>query len=190
MSDEQSASSSRERAVSEHEKQLRDSEARHRAIFESAVDGIITIDDSGTIESVNPAAEKLFGYSAVELVGRNVETLMPTPYFEQHRDYLQNYLRTGEKKIIGVGREVVGLRKDGATFPMDLAVSELSIAGKRMFTGLIHDLTERKEAEKERERLLAREAPLAPKPSATAKPRMIFWQRSVTSFAHRSLPRC
>ena len=120
----------------------------------------------------------------------NVEALMPTPYFEQHRDYLQNYLRTGEKKIIGIGREVVGLRKDGTTFPMDLAVSELSIAGKRMFTGLIHDLTERKEAEKERERLLARERAARAEAEAPAKPRMIFWQRSVTSFAHLSLPRC
>ena len=176
--------------MSEHEKQLRDSEARHRAIFESAVDGIITIDESGTIESVNPAAERLFGYSTAELVGHNVEALMPTPYFEQHRDYLQNYLRTGEKKIIGIGREVVGLRKDGTTFPMDLAVSELSIAGKRMFTGLIHDLTERKEAEKERERLLARERAARAEAERAAKPRMIFWQRRVTSFAHRSLPRC
>src|SRR5256885_13649293 len=104
------------------EQALRDSEARHRAIFESAVYGIITIDEAGIIESVNPATERLFGYSSSELIGRNVDMLMPTPYFEQHRQYLLNYVTTGDRKIIGVAREVIGLRKDGTTFPMDLAV--------------------------------------------------------------------
>src|SRR6266511_3971033 len=92
---------------------LRDSEARLRAILETAVEGIITIDERGIIESVNPAAEKIFGYTAAELVGKNVSLLMPPPFREAHDAYLVNYLRTGQAKIIGIGREVVGRRKDG-----------------------------------------------------------------------------
>jgi PAS domain S-box-containing protein len=139
------------------EQALRDSEARHRAIFETAVSGIITIDSAGFIETVNPAAMKLFGYTAGEMIGQNVKFLMPSPDRERHDGYLQSYLSTGVKKIIGIGREVTGLRKDGTTFPMDLAVSEFSVAGKRMFTGLIHDLSDRKKIEHEREELLKRE---------------------------------
>jgi two-component system, LuxR family, sensor kinase FixL len=120
---------------------LRESEARTRAILDAAVDAIITIDDRGVIESVNPAAERLFGHSSAEMIGQNVRMLMPSPYREEHDTYLRNYLETGQKKIIGIGREVEGLRKDLSTFPMHLAVSELWIGERRMFTGIARDTT-------------------------------------------------
>lgn len=132
---------------------LRDSEARHRAVIQTAVDGIITIDERGAIESLNPAAERLFGASAAELLGKNISVLMPSPYRDEHDGYLARYLRTGERKIIGIGREVIGLRKDGTTFPMDLAVSELTLGGRRMFTGLVRDISERKQAEARQRRM-------------------------------------
>jgi PAS domain S-box-containing protein len=128
------------------EESLRESQERIRAIVASAVEGIITIDERGAIESVNPAAEETFGYAASELMGKNVSVLMPSPYHEEHDGYLANYLRTGEAKIIGIGREVVGRRKDGAVFPMDLSVSEVKLPGKRLFTGFVRDITERKQA--------------------------------------------
>src|SRR5436190_13181906 len=139
------------------EQAMRDNEARHRAIFESALDGIITIDAHGIIESVNPATERLFGYRGEELVGQNVEMLMPAPYFAEHRKYLIDYITSGNKNIVGTAREVMGRRKDGSEFPVELAVSELSLRGRRMFTGLVHDITDRKAAEKERERLFSSE---------------------------------
>src|SRR6266571_4986246 len=128
---------------------LRDSEERLRAILDTAVEGIITIDERGIIESVNPAAEKIFGYTAAEFVGRNVSLLMPPPFREAHDAYLVNYLRTGQAKIIGIGREVVGRRKDGTDFPMDLSVSEVRLAGRRLFTGFVRDITERKRLQRE-----------------------------------------
>jgi PAS domain S-box-containing protein len=128
---------------------LSDSEARIRAILHTAVEGIATIDERGIIESVNPAIERMFGYDAEELIGRNVSILMPSPYREQHDGYLQNYLRTGKAKIIGIGREVVGQRRDGSVFPMDLSVGEMRLANRRMFTGIIRDITERKRLERE-----------------------------------------
>lgn len=128
---------------------LRDSEARLRAILATAVEGIITIDEQGLIESCNLAAERIFGYQAAELVGKNVNVLMPSPHREQHDAYLANYRTTGLAKIIGIGREVVGRRKDGVIFPMDLSVSEVRLAKRRLFTGLVRDITERKELEKE-----------------------------------------
>jgi PAS domain S-box-containing protein len=134
---------------------LRESEARIRAVLDTVVDGIITIDEHGTVQSLNPAAERIFGYPASEVIGRNVKLLMPEPYHSQHDDYLQRYLRTGIPHIIGIGREVAGRRKDGSTFPLDLAVSEVRCADHRLFTGIIRDITERKHAELERERLLA-----------------------------------
>lgn len=140
------------------EQGVRDSEARLRAIFDTAIDGIITINEVGLIESANPAAERMFGYSRAELVGANVSLLMPNPYRREHGSYLANYLRTGQRKVIGIGREVVGLRKDGTQFPMELSVSELSLGGRRMFTGLVRDISERQRAEeslrRERERLV------------------------------------
>ncbi|HXF54418.1 MAG TPA: PAS domain S-box protein [Hyphomicrobiaceae bacterium] len=127
-------------------------------ILESAVSAIITIDDRGLIESVNPATERLFGYTASELIGENVSILMPEPYRSAHDGYIANYLATGVKKIIGIGREVTGQRKDGTTFPVHLSVSEFEADGRRYFTGMIHDLTDRKhveEALRESERRLA-----------------------------------
>jgi PAS domain S-box-containing protein len=126
------------------ESRLRESEARTRAILEAAVDGIVTIDERGIIQSVNPAAERIFGYRAVEMVGRNVNVLMPEPYRGQHDQYLRNYLETGQAKIIGLGREVEGQRKDGSTFPMDLAVGESVMGGERIFAGIVRDITDRK----------------------------------------------
>jgi PAS domain S-box-containing protein len=130
-----------------HAQALHDSEQRLRAILQTAVEGIITIDERGIIESMNPAAERIFGWKAAEILGHNVRVLMPSPYQQEHDHYLENYRRTGEAKIIGIGREVIGLRKDGATFPMDLAVSEVRLAGRRLFTGFVRDITERKQAE-------------------------------------------
>ena len=120
-----------------------------RAILETAVEGIVTIDERGIIESLNPAGERVFGYRAAEVIGRNVNSLMPAPYREQHDTYLSNYLRTGQAKIIGIGREVVGLRKDGSVFPMDLSVSEVRLSNRRLFTGFVRDLTHRKQLESE-----------------------------------------
>ena len=136
------------------EEALRESEARMRAIFDTAVDGIVTIDDRGTMERFNPAAERMFGYPEAEVTGKNVSMLMPSPYHEAHDGYLAHYMQTGEKKIIGIGREVVGLRKDGTTFPMDLAVGETRQGGRRMFTGTVRDISARKQAEEQRDRLL------------------------------------
>ena len=136
------------------EQALRDSEARMRAVFETVVDGIITIDERGVIEHVNPAAEAMFGYLEAELAGRNVSVLMPSPDRERHDGYLRHYLHTGEQRIIGKGREVYGMRKDGTIFPIELAVTEMRIGKRRMFTGLARDITVRREAERESERLL------------------------------------
>jgi PAS domain S-box-containing protein len=126
------------------EESLRESAARLHAIVETAVDGIITINENGIIESVNSSVERLFGYTSAELVGRNVSVLMPTPYREEHDTYLSSYLKTGRKKIIGIGREVMGMRKDGATFPLRLSVSEFKVGDRRMFTGIVHDISEQK----------------------------------------------
>src|SRR5262245_30930686 len=126
---------------------LRDSEARSTAILQTAVCGIITIDEGGIIASFNPAAERLFEYTAGEVIGQNVCILMPSPYQEEHDGYLARYLRTGEPHIIGIGREVRARRRNGTTFPIALAVSEVSLDGRRMFTGIVHDLTARVQAE-------------------------------------------
>jgi PAS domain S-box-containing protein len=128
---------------------LSDSKERMRAVLQTAVEGIITIDERGNIESLNPAVEKMFGYRAAELIGKNVSILMPSPYRHEHDGYLANYRRTGRAKIIGIGREVLGQRRDGTIFPMDLSVGEMRLAGGRMFTGILRDITERKRLEKE-----------------------------------------
>ena len=117
--------------------------------MKTAVDAIITIDARGSVESMNPAAEKLFGYAAEEVLGKNVKMLMPEPYRHEHDGYLHNYLTTGQKKIIGIGREVVGLRKDGSTFPMDLAVSEVKLGQRQLFTGIVRDISDRKKTEEQ-----------------------------------------
>jgi len=131
-----------------HVSALSDHAERLRAILETAVEGIITIDDRGLIESANPAAEEIFGYAADEMIGQNVKLLMPEPYRHEHDGYIKNYHKTGQKKIIGIGREVIGRRKNGLTFPMDLSVSEVKLADRRIFTGFVRDITDRKSAEK------------------------------------------
>ena len=123
-----------------------DAEAHLRAVIDSTVDGIIVIDAERTIEAFNPAAERIFGYASDEVIGSNVKVLVPDPYHQHHDTYVQNYLDTGERKIIGIGREVEGRRKDGSTFPMDLAVSEMATDGRRAFVGITRDITEREEA--------------------------------------------
>src|SRR5262245_18494616 len=109
------------------EARLRTSEARWRSIVESAVDGIVVIDARGSIEAFNPAAERMFGYAGREVIGQNVNILMPQPYHDEHDGYIARYLTTGEQKIIGVGREVTALRRDGTTFPVRLSVGEMEI---------------------------------------------------------------
>ena len=128
------------------------------AILDSAVAAIVTIDAQGRVETVNPAAERMFGYRAKEIIGRNVSMLMPEPYSAQHDTYLAKYLATGRRQIIGIGREVAGLRKDGSTFPMHLSVGEFAIGESRYFTGTIVDLSAQRAAEQrfEREQALFR----------------------------------
>jgi two-component system sensor kinase FixL len=118
---------------------------RTRAIVETATEGIVTIDANGIIDTFNGAAERLFGYVAGEVLGQNVKLLMPMPYRDEHDGYLRHYLDTGEKRIIGIGREVVGRRKDGSTFPIDLSVGEGRDGDRPFFTAIIRDITERKE---------------------------------------------
>ncbi|WP_213736077.1 PAS domain S-box protein [Bradyrhizobium sp. dw_411] len=128
---------------------LRESMARLTAVVETAVDGFILIDARGRILLFNPACERLFGYRADEVFHENVKMLMPQTYSSHHDDYIQNFIRTAERKIIGIGREVVGLRKDGSTFPMDLSVGEAQQDGESIFVGIIHDLTGRKQTEEQ-----------------------------------------
>lgn len=127
-----------------------DSGRRLKAVIDTVIDGVITIDQRGIIESVNPAAAQLFQYKASELLGRNVSILMPDPHRSRHDRYIKNYLETQNPRIIGIGREVEGQRKDGSLFPIRLAVSELKLENEEIiFTGIIHDLTEIKRAEHE-----------------------------------------
>jgi two-component system sensor kinase FixL len=144
-----------ETLVAERTSQLHDAAARVQSIIDSTVDGIIVIDASGRIEAFNRGAERLFGYPAAEAIGRNVNILMPSPYHEQHDSYLRRYVQGGEAKIIGVGREVRGRRRDGSTFPLHLSVGEMVVGGERKFTGMLHDLSKRAELD---DRLRASEA--------------------------------
>jgi len=131
------------------EQALREREARLTSVIATAPDAIITIDELGLIQSFSVAAENLFGYAAGEVIGRNVKMLMPSPHREQHDAYLERYLRTGEKRIIGIGRQVEARRKDGTIFPMELAVGEAHIGQTRVFTGFIRDLTDRAKMEQD-----------------------------------------
>jgi PAS domain S-box-containing protein len=120
-----------------------------KAIIDHAIDGIITIDGRGIVESINPSACKLFMYHPEEVIGKNISMLMPQPYKDQHDEYIDRYKRTREPHIIGIGREVIGLRKDGTIFPFRLGVSEVQFAERKIFTGFIHDLSREKEAEEQ-----------------------------------------
>ena len=127
---------------------LRESELRWRSIVDTVPDAIILIDAAGTVESFSPAAERLFGYTADEVIAHNVKMLMPQPYRDAHDGFLARYMRTGERRIIGIGRIVVGQRKNGETFPMELAVGEFTSPTGHFFTGFVRDLTDRQEAER------------------------------------------
>jgi PAS domain S-box-containing protein len=135
--------------LQDSQRDLRASMARLTAVVETAVDGFILIDAKSCILLFNPACERLFGYRAAEVMRKNVKLLMPPEYSSQHDDYVQNFLRTGTRKIIGIGREVVGLRKDGSTFPMELSVGEARQDGEPIFVGVIHDLSARKLTEQQ-----------------------------------------
>ena len=126
---------------------LRAREAHLKSILETIPDAMIVIDERGSIQSFSVAAERLFGYKPDEVIGRNIKMLMPSPYREQHDGYLIRYLTTGERRIIGIGRVVVGERKGGSTFPMELSVGEMKSSNQRFFTGFIRDLTERQQTE-------------------------------------------
>jgi two-component system sensor kinase FixL len=122
-------------------------EAHFKSILDTVPDAMIVIDEQGLVQSFSSAAERLFGYASSEVLGTNISRLMPSPYRENHDRYLARYLRTGERRIIGIGRVVVGERKDGSTFPMELAVGEMHSSSQRFFTGFIRDLTERQQTE-------------------------------------------
>ncbi len=125
------------------------------AVLNTIEEAIITIDAKGMVKDLNPAAARVFGYSPDEVIGCNVKVLMPEPYSREHDDYVSNYLKTGQAKLIGRGREVSGRRKDGSIFPMELAVTEMTVSGRRMFTGVVRDITERKQVEQHQELLVA-----------------------------------
>ncbi|HDN26330.1 MAG TPA: PAS domain S-box protein [Thioploca sp.] len=122
-------------------------EERIRTIVDTVIDAIITINERGIIESFNKAAEKIFGYRSAEAIGQNVKILMPEPYYSEHDQYLRNYSSTGIAKILGKQREFMGQRKDGSTFPIEIAIDEMVVGDKRLFTGIIREITERKNAE-------------------------------------------
>jgi two-component system sensor kinase FixL len=136
----------RERDV-ENTRSLAAREAHLRSILDTVPEAMIVIDTAGIVQSFSQAAERLFGYGAEEAIGRNVSMLMPQPYRDNHDGFLARYLATGERHIIGIGRVVVGQRRDGSTFPMELAVGEMQSSGSRFFTGFIRDLTERQKTD-------------------------------------------
>jgi PAS domain S-box-containing protein len=137
------------RTVSKRDEELRERDALMHAVVETAVEAIITIDEHGSIRSFNLAAERIFGYGSEDVVGKNVSMLMPSPYSDEHDAYLAAYLTTGERKVIGIGREVSATRRDGTVFPVHLAVSEVPTEGRRLFTGFVRDLTEQKRLQRE-----------------------------------------
>ncbi|MBI3838430.1 MAG: PAS domain S-box protein [Planctomycetia bacterium] len=129
------------------EELLHEAEERTAAVVNHVIDGIIIIDERGTVEMINPAVHKLFGYAPEEVVGHNVKLLMPEPYHSEHDEYIARYLQTGVGKVIGIGRDVQGRRKDGTTFPLELAISEFRHDARRFFTGIVRDISQRKKAE-------------------------------------------
>ena len=135
--------------------ELEDRERRLSTIIETIPDAIITIDETGIVQSFSSVASRVFGYAADEVVGRNVSMLMPSPYSGAHDGYIARYLKTGERRIIGSGRLVVGLRRDGTTFPMELYVGEISLDDRRLFLGAVRDITSRQEMERRVQNLQA-----------------------------------
>src|ERR1700732_3341857 len=135
------------RAAAASAEQVLAREAHLKSILDTVPDAMIVIDERGTIHDFSAAAQRTFGYTAEEAVGQNVKMLMPSPYRENHDGYLARYLTTGERRIIGIGRGVVGAREGGATFPMERAVGEMRSNDRRFFTGFVRDLTERQETE-------------------------------------------
>lgn len=129
-----------------------------KAVLDTAIDSIITIDEHGIIQSVNAATRKCFGFEESELLGQNVSMLMPSPDREKHDEYIKRYKKSGQAKIIGIGREVTARRKDGTTFPAHLSVSEFKIAGKTYFAGILHDITNRIQVEERQKSLFAEHA--------------------------------
>jgi len=125
--------------------------AQLSAVMETAIDGLIVIDEAGTVQSFNPAAERMFGYKAEEVIGQNVRMLMPEPYRGEHDGYLRNYVETGKSKIIGVGREVPGRRKDGSVFPIELGISPMRVGNRRLFLGMTSDISRKKAIERKKE---------------------------------------
>lgn len=140
-------------ALRQSERSLKESEERYKVVLETAPDGILTIDSRGIIQSINSAAIECFGYTQEQLIGQNVRILMDSPDTENHDAYIARYLKTGQKKIIGRSREVIGLRKSGATFPMSLKVGEFQHHGEAYFTGIVRDITEIKRAEEYEEHM-------------------------------------
>lgn len=136
-------------AISRRSAELVERDALMQAVVETAVDAILTIDEQGIVRSFNRAAERMFGFSAAEVLGRNVRVLMPSPYSEEHDAYIHRYLTTGVKRIIGIGRSITGRRKDGTTFPAHLSVSEVRLGDRHLFTGFVRDLTEQRQLEQE-----------------------------------------
>ena len=126
-----------------------DSDARWHAIIDAAVDGIVLIDARGTITAFNPSAERMFGYTEEEAIGQNVNILMPEPFQSEHDQYMRRYVETGEKRIIGIGRDVTGVRRSGEPFPVHLSVGELEVGGARHFVGILHDLSSRMRLEEQ-----------------------------------------
>ena len=126
---------------------VREREQRLRLILDSMVVGVVTVDEMGVVQSFNPGAKRIFGYEPDEVTGKNVSMLMPRPHRSRHDTYIANYLRTGEAKVVGKGREVEGRRKDGSIFPIELEIGEMMVGGRRVFAGIVKDITERKRAE-------------------------------------------
>ncbi len=156
------------------EEALRESQGRNQAILDAAVDAIITIDERGIVESANPAVERLFGYPPSAVIGQNISMLMPSPRRERHDGYIARYLRTGEARAMGLGRELEGLRRDGTVFPLELALSEIRGGDKRRFTGIVRDITIRKQAE---EALLRAEAERQLRDTTDSIPGAVFQLR-------------
>ena len=138
-----------EQKVAERTAELRFTQERFRAVVEHAAEGIITLDESGHIQTFNPAASSIFGYAEHEVLKQNINILMPSPDHNQHDSFLARFRKVGAGEVIGIGQEVVGRRKNGARFPVDLSLSQMIVDGRRMFTGLIRDITDRKRMEAE-----------------------------------------